>query len=331
MTSNDDKGTVGRPTGSRAIEVIGLSKTYDGGVTAVDGLDLSVESNTIYALLGPNGAGKTTAISVLTTLLSPTTGTASIDGHDVNEEERAVREQIGVTFQEMVLDDALTGRQVLTYHGRLYGLTARECRERSDELLSLVELSDAADRKCKTYSGGMKRRLELARALMTVPSVLFLDEPTLGLDPVGREKIWTYVRRLVEEEGLTVLLTTHYLDEAEQLADRVGIMDHGQLVAEGTPTELIESLGEDTVTLRGEGSVEELTRVLNALDLVQQVTKVDDGVLVSVSSSSRGVAQIVAAASEADFKLQDVSVAKPDLGSVFFKYTGHQMSGGGEE
>lgn len=314
-----------------AIEVTGLTKTYEGGVTAVDGLDLVVPRNTIYALLGPNGAGKTTTISILTTLLAPTSGTARITGHDVTKEERAVREEIGVTFQEMVLDDALTARQVLTYHGRLYGLSARECRERSDELLALVELSDAADRKCKTYSGGMKRRLELARALMTVPSVLFLDEPTLGLDPVGRAKIWEYVKKLVDERGLTVLLTTHYLDEAEQLADRVGIMDRGKLVAEGTPAELIESLGADTVTLRGEGPLEELTAALRALESVQQVTEVDGGVLISVSSSSRRIAGIVGAAADAGFSLAEVAAMKPDLGAVFFKYAGHEMNGGGNQ
>jgi ABC-2 type transport system ATP-binding protein len=331
MSSKSNDRSALRSNGGSAIEVVGLSKTYDSGVQAISVLDLTVEKNTVYALLGPNGAGKTTTISILTTLLTPTSGTASVNGHDVSRRDRAVRESIGVTFQEMVLDDALTGRQVLTYHGRLYGLSSRECRQRSEELLSLVELADSADRKCKTYSGGMKRRLELARALMTVPSVLFLDEPTLGLDPVGREKIWSYVRRLVNETGLTVLLTTHYLDEATQLADRVGIMDHGTLVVEGTPAELVDQLGADSVTLTGTGSVDALSQTLASMDFVQSVTAVDRGVLIGVSSASRRIVDIVTAAAEAGFEVTDVSAATPDLGAVFFKYTGHEMDNGGEE
>ena len=330
MNSRNDERSALRPSGGFAIEVLGLSKTYDSGVQALSGLDLTVEKSTVYALLGPNGAGKTTTISILTTLLSATAGKASVNGRDVEQDDRAVRESIGVTFQEMVLDDALTGRQVLAYHGRLSALSSRECRKRSDELLALVELSDAADRRCKTYSGGMKRRLELARALMTVPSVLFLDEPTLGLDPVGREKIWSYVRRLVKETGLTVLLTTHYLDEATQLADRVGIMDQGTLVVEGTPAELIDSLGEDSVTLTGTGSVDALSQKLGSMDFVQSVTAVDRGVLVGVSSASRRIVDIVTAAAEAGFEVTDVSAATPDLGAVFFRYTGHEMNNGGE-
>jgi len=313
---------------TKAVEVINLSKTYGSGVQAVDGLSLAVEKNTIYALLGPNGAGKTTTISILTTLASPSAGTARVLGYDVVEDERAVRRSIGVTFQEMVLDQALTGRQVLMYHGRLYGLSSTECRRRSNELLSLVDLSDSADRKCRTYSGGMKRRLELARALVTVPNVLFLDEPTLGLDPNGRTRIWTYIADLMQRTELTVLLTTHYLDEAEQLADRVGIMEGGRLVADGSPSELIEALGADTVTLRGEGSSPALIQRLRGLDEVQGITAVDGGVLIGVSSSSRRIAEIVAAAGEVDFRIKDVSVAKPNLGSVFFKQTGHEMKNG---
>ena len=213
-----------------AIEARGLVKRYNEEVLAVDGVDLSIEANTIYALLGPNGAGKTTTLSILTTLLE-------------------VRRCIGVTFQEMVLDDELTGRQVLDYHGRLYGQSKAERQKRIGELLALVELEKAADRKAKTYSGGMKRRLELARALMTTPEVLFLDEPTLGLDPQTRARIWEYIRHLKEDRGRTVLMTTHYMDEAEALADTVGIMDRGKLVAEGSPQALIEQMGAAIATV----------------------------------------------------------------------------------
>ena len=221
-TKHDQRGSSAPPP---AIDAEKLCKTFGNDLRAVDSLDLVVPQGATYALLGPNGAGKTTTISILTTLSTPTSGSARIRGHDVVHEAARVRRDIGVTFQEMVLDDALTGRQVLDYHGRLYGLPTSERHERTEELLALAELSDAAGRKCKEYSGGMKRRLELARALMTVPRVLFLDEPTLGLDPQGRARIWDYIRDLKQRTGLTVLLTTHYLDEAQHLADRVGIMD----------------------------------------------------------------------------------------------------------
>ena len=308
-----------------AIEARQLSKRFGDDIQAVDSLDLSIPPGSTYALLGPNGAGKTTTISMLTTLAEPTSGSARINGYDVVSEEAQVRQQIGVTFQEMVLDDALTGRQVLDYHGRLYGMSASERTTRIDELLGLVELTDAADRQSKSYSGGMKRRLELARALMTVPRVLFLDEPTLGLDPQGRASIWDYIRTLKERTELTVLLTTHYLDEAQQLADQVGIMDHGQLVAEGTPASLIDALGADTIRILGNGSMEVIGDRFSNLPFVQSVSMVDGGFLLGVESSSRHLAEVVSIASEGEFTIEDVSVAKPDLGAVFFRYTGRQI------
>jgi ABC-2 type transport system ATP-binding protein len=311
-----------------AIETKNLQKIYKEGVRAVDGLSLSIERNSTYALLGPNGAGKTTTISILTTLEEPTGGSASINGIDVIRNPGKVRREVGVTFQEMVLDDALTGRQVLKYHGRLYGLSPGDCRSRAEELLTLVELSESADRKCKTYSGGMKRRLELARALMTVPRVLFLDEPTLGLDPQGRARIWDYIRGLMGQTDLTVLLTTHYLDEAYQLADRVGIMDQGRLVAEGAPDTLIDELGADTVTIRGKGPGDTIAEEFGKLDFVQSVSRVDEGILIGVESSSRRLAQIVSTATDHGFTIEDIAVAKPDLGAVFFKYTGHRLRDG---
>ena len=308
-----------------AIEARQLSKRFGDDIQAVDSLDLSIPPGSTYALLGPNGAGKTTTISMLTTLAEPTSGSARINGYDVVSEEAQVRQQIGVTFQEMVLDDALTGRQVLDYHGRLYGMSASERAARIDELLGLVEFTDAADRQSKSYSGGMKRRLELARALMTVPRVLFLDEPTLGLDPQGRASIWDYIRTLKERTELTVLLTTHYLDEAQQLADQVGIMDHGQLVAEGAPASLIDALGADTIRILGNGSMEVIGDRFSNLPFVQSVSMVDGGFLLGVESSSRYLAEVVSIATEGEFTIEDVSVAKPDLGAVFFKYTGRQM------
>ena len=308
-----------------AIEARQLRKCFGDEVCAVEGLDLSVARNSTYALLGPNGAGKTTTISMLTTLAEPTSGTASINGFDVVREAAQARRQIGVTFQEMVLDDALTGRQVLDYHGRLYGMSAADRRARSGELLELVELADAADRRSKSYSGGMKRRLELARALMTVPRDLFLDEPTLGLDPQGRAMNWDYIRDLRQRSELTVLLTTHYLDEAQQLADRVGIMDRGQLVTEGAPADLVDALGADTIRVLGAGAVSEVGDRLSRLSFVQSVSEVEGGLLLGVESSSRHLAEVITSATEGGFTIEDVAVAKPDLGAVFFKHTGRQL------
>jgi ABC-2 type transport system ATP-binding protein len=223
-----------------AIEVRGLVKEYPGKVVAVNGIDLSIGPNKIYALLGPNGAGKTTTINVLTTLIEPTSGSIKILGLDVLRQATQIRRNIGVTFQEMILDEELTGRQVLDYHGRLYKLGVKERQEKVQRLLKLSELEEAADRLVKTYSGGMKRRLELMRGLMTEPKILFLDEPTTGLDPQNRSNIWKYIRSLKEESNLTLLLTTHYMEEAEELADYVGIIDYGKIVVEGTPRELID-------------------------------------------------------------------------------------------
>ena len=308
-----------------AIEIKGLVKRYNEEVLAVDGVDLSVPPNTIYAMLGPNGAGKTTTISVLTTLLKPTQGTARVLGLDVVSQASAVRERIGVTFQEMVLDDELTGRQVMDYHGWLYGMSKPERGAKTEELLALVELEDAADRQAKTYSGGMKRRLELARALMTSPEVLFLDEPTLGLDPQTRARVWEYLQDLKEQGGMTLLLTTHYMDEAEHLADAVGIIDMGKLVAEGTPRELIEQMGADTVRIIGTGDRDEFVRKIQALPFVQSVSTGRTVIQIGVDSGSRRLVEIISQAEGNGFSVEDVSVAKPGLDDVFLKYTGRRL------
>ena len=308
-----------------AIEARGLVKRYNGEVLAVDGVDLSIQANTIYALLGPNGAGKTTTISMLTTLLEPTAGTAKVVGLDVVRQAAEVRRRIGVTFQEMVLDDELTGRQVMDYHGRLYGQGKAERQARIAELLALVELEDAADRQAKTYSGGMKRRLELARALMTTPEVLFLDEPTLGLDPQTRLRVWQYLRNLKEQEGLTLLMTTHYMDEAEALADQVGIIDVGKLVAEGAPRELIDQMGADTIRVVGKGDRDGFAEKAQALPFVQTVTVGDEVIQIGVDAGSRRLVEIVSLATDIGFTVEDISVAKPSLGDVFLKHTGRQL------
>lgn len=307
-----------------AVEARGLTRRYDD-LLAVDNLDLTIPPATIYALLGPNGAGKTTTISMLTTLLQPTSGTARVAGYDITEQPGEVRRHIGVTFQEIVLDKELTGREVLDYHGRLYGMPRAKRGQRIDELLSLVELEDAADRKVKTYSGGMKRRLELARGLVTNPQVLFLDEPTQGLDPQNRTRVWDYLRGLRGANGMTLLLTTHYMDEAEALADTVGILDNGQLVIEGTPEGLVEQMGADVIRVQGSGNTPEFVEKVRGYDGVQNVHTANGTVQLGVDDGNRRLAGVVMVAGEAGYHIEDISVARPSLGDVFLRYTGRAL------
>jgi len=314
-------------TADRAVQARGLVKRYPGGVTAVDGIDLDIAPDTLFALLGPNGAGKTTTVSILTTLTPPTEGSATVAGCDVVGDPGAVRSRIGVTFQETVLDDDLTGRQALDFHGRLYGVARAERRRRISELLELVELEEAADRRVKTYSGGMKRRLELARGLVTRPQVLFLDEPTLGVDPQNRVAIIDHVLQLRREQGLTVILTTHYLDEAERAADRVAIIDRGRIVVEDTSAALIAAMGADTLYVRGSGDVAAFRASLAGLDWVQKsATSGDDGLVqLGVDSGDRRLVEVIRRAADAGFDVAEVSVAKPTLGDVFLRHTGRRL------
>lgn len=306
------------------VEARNLVKRY-AEITAVAGVDLAIRQNSIYALLGPNGAGKTTTISMLTTMTQPTEGHATVAGYDVVRQADQVRQRIGVTFQETVLDDALTGRQVMTYHGRLFGLSKAQYQAKIEELLTLVELHDAADRAVRTYSGGMKRRLELARGLMTDPQVLFLDEPTLGLDPQNRANIWDYIQDLKRRNGLTLLLTTHYMDEAQQLADCVGIIDDGRIIAEGPPGDLIDQMGNDAITLSGHGDRDRFLSRIKELSFVQAVTTAETVTQLAVDSGNRRLAEVVTVANQANFTIEDISVAKPSLADVFLKYTGHEL------
>ena len=308
-----------------AIEVRGLVKRYGDEIVALDGVDLSIPANRIYGLLGPNGAGKTTTISILTTLREPTAGDAKVLGLDVVKQAADVRQRVGVTFQEMVLDDELTGRQVLDYHGRLYRMGKVERQARMEELLALVELLQAAKRKAKTYSGGMKRRLELARALMTTPEVLFLDEPTLGLDPQTRARIWEYLRHLKEEGGTTLLLTTHQMDEAEELADTVGIIDRGKLVVEGTPQELIKEMGADTIHIIGDGERDAFAEKVKTLPFVHAVEVGRAVIQIGVDSGRKRLMEIISQATCSAFAIEDITVSKPSLGDVFLKYTGRRL------
>ncbi|MCB9137526.1 MAG: ATP-binding cassette domain-containing protein [Caldilineaceae bacterium] len=323
-------------TSVAAMQAEGLEKVYEskGGepVHAVRGVSLEIQRGEIYAILGPNGAGKTTTISMLTTLLLPTAGRAAIMGYDVVSQAAQVRRHIGVTFQEMVLDEELTGRQALDFHGRLYGMSKAERAEKMRDLVELVELTDALDRPIKSYSGGMKRRLELARGLMTSPDILVLDEPTQGLDPQNRVNIWRYIRALRDERGITLLLTTHYMDEAEALADRVGIIDHGQVVAEGRPRDLIAAMGADVVELTGSGELAELAEILRDVAYVSNVESLpgegesETGRLqIGVDHGDEHLAGLVQIISESGVVIRSLRVAKPSLGDVFMAYTGYQL------
>jgi len=306
------------------IEARGLVKRF-GTITALDGIDLGVAGGSIYALLGPNGAGKTTTINILTTLAQPSAGSAQVAGCDVLRQADELRRRIGVTFQDLVLDPDLTGRQVLDIHGRLYRQPRDLRRRRIAELVELVQLQEAIDRLVKTYSGGTKRRLELARGLMTDPQVLFLDEPTQGLDPQNRVTIWDYIRALRRERGLTLLLTTHYMEEAEALADTVGIIDHGRKVAEGTPAGLVAELGADLIRISGHGHATHLIEQLRQLPYVDRVSPGERVIEIGVDNGGRRIAEVVAYASGNGFTIEDISVARPSLGDVFLKYTGRAL------
>lgn len=308
-----------------AISTQSLTKYFSKDVLAVNNLDLSIPTNTIYALLGPNGAGKTTTISMLTTLIEPTSGRAEVSGLDVIQQADQVRKRIGVTFQEIVLDPDLTGRESLDFHARLYGIGKAKRLTKIDELLNLVELEDAADRRTNTYSGGMKRRLELARGLITNPTVLFLDEPTQGLDPQNRTNIWEYIRTLKANTDMSLLLTTHYMDEAEALADRVGIMDHGKIVIEGSPRELIDQMGADNIRIVGRGNQDAFCENTKNLSYVESFNSSNGIIQIGVDSGNRRLVEIVETANKSRFEIEDISVAKPSLGDVFLKYTGRQL------
>jgi ABC-2 type transport system ATP-binding protein len=327
---------------TNAIQAQALTKefcTADSQVVhALAGLDLTVRPGEIYALLGPNGAGKTTTLSILTTLLLPTSGTATVAGFDVVRQPAEVRRRIAVTFQEIVLDQMLTGRHLLDFHGQLYGQPAAERRAAIKELAALVELADVLDRQVSTYSGGMKRRLELARGLMTRPQLLFLDEPTQGLDPQNRAGIWRYIRRLRDEMGITLLLTTHYMDEAEQLSDRVGIVDHGQMITEGTPAALVAQLGADVVQIEGEGELQPLISALQAEPYVAKVSHAHPNgtangeqptttqlLQIGVDQGDRRLVSVLNIAAAHGFQVQSVTVNRPSLGQVFLAHTGYAL------
>jgi ABC-2 type transport system ATP-binding protein len=312
------------------IDAEGLVRVFKKGPRAVDGIDLRVAPGEIYGFLGPNGAGKSTTVHMLVTLLPPTEGTARVAGYDVVHEGPKVRAAIGAALQEAALDPLLTGREHLRLQTTMHGLPRALGRERGNELLERVGLTQAADRKVRTYSGGMKRRLDLALALVHSPSILFLDEPTTGLDIQSRLALWAEVERLSEEEGVTVFLTTQYLEEADALAGRVGIIDHGRIVAEGSPAQLKAQVGRPTVEVVPVDP-NERERAAAILARFGDPCGSQDGVAVRLRSGEADLAEIVRALDAEELKVEHLQLHQPSLDDVFLAKTGRSLEGAGEE
>ncbi len=309
---------------SSAIVAEHLSRKF-GDELAVDDLDLEVRQGEIYGFLGPNGAGKSTTVRMLCTLLAPTSGRAVVAGYDVVDDPGAVRLRIGAALQEAALDPVQTGRQLLRLQGRLYGLSPNDVATRLGDLMELIELGDAIDRPIGTYSGGMRRRLDLAASLIHNPNVLFLDEPTTGLDPVSRTRVWDEVRRLNDQIGMTILLTTQYLEEADELADRVGIIDGGRLVAEGTPDELKRSVGHDVIVADVDGDTDAALIVLGEIADVRGVEVNDSEVMVLAENGSAMIGPVAIALNQHDIAVRNLQLRTPTLDDVFLDLTGSRI------
>jgi ABC-2 type transport system ATP-binding protein len=315
----------------RGIVVEGLVRIFKGDIHAVDGIDLEVAAGEIYGFLGPNGAGKSTTVHMLTTLLPPTAGRATVAGFDVATQGPDVRRHIGAALQEAALDSFLTGREHMELQGGLAGLGKADRRRRGAELLERVGLTEAADRKVGGYSGGMKRRLDLGLALVHGPSILFLDEPTTGLDPQSRSALWDEVQRLAREDGVTVFLTTQYLEEADVLADRVGIIDDGRIVAEGTPAELKLEIGGDTVEAVP-ADPHDHARAAEVLERFgEPAAHSPKAVAVRLDHGAEHLADIVRALDGAGVAVANLQLHSPSLDDVFLAKTGHSLEGAGEE
>jgi ABC-2 type transport system ATP-binding protein len=310
----------------KVIEVTDLTKRFNSnGISfaAVDQITFTVEEREIFALLGPNGAGKTTLIKILTTLLKPTSGMAKVAGFDVTKEKEKVRASIGIVFQEPALDRRLTGRENLDFHARMYGIKRGERERRVAELLKLVELEEKADIVVDKYSGGMNRRLELARGFIHHPKVLFLDEPTLGLDTQTRRRTWDYIKQLNEREGVTIVLTTHYLDEADYLCDRVGIIDRGKIIVLDSPRKLVDLIGLDLVTL--ELNTPNAASIFENLDFVTDVQEHNGFVTLKMERADLRIPTIMEHARESGLEIISVNMRKPSLEDVFLHFTGRRI------
>ncbi|MCM2415128.1 MULTISPECIES: ATP-binding cassette domain-containing protein [unclassified Streptomyces] len=315
-------------TRAPAVQARQLIKTYPGGVTALSGMDLTVSPGTVFGLLGPNGAGKSTTVKILTTLARPDSGTAAVAGHDVLRHPDRVRRAIGVVAQKSGADPVATGRENLVLQGRLYGMRGAAVQHRADELLDRFGLADAAKRQVKGYSGGMQRRLDVALGLVHRPEVLFLDEPTTGLDPEARTAMWEEISRLAGEEGLTIVLTTHYLEEADRLAERIAIVDRGRVVVEGSPDELKGELRGDAVhlELRADGDRPAVTAALAGLPGVFEVLVEGRRVSVRAEDGAAAVPVLLGALERAGCAVAAATVARPSLDDVYLRYAGRRFA-----
>jgi ABC-2 type transport system ATP-binding protein len=308
---------------TNVIETHQLTKAF-GSQMAVDKLDIAVEDGEVFSLLGPNGAGKTTTISMLCTILKPTSGTAKVNGFDIVKEAMKVRRSIGLVFQEPSIDDRMTGRENLFMHANLYSVPPSEQKERIDSVLKLVELEERADSILRTYSGGMRRRLELARGLIHYPKVLFLDEPTIGLDPQTRDHIWKYIMELKKVRDITVVLTTHYMDEADKLSNRIAIMDYGKIIALGSPSELKGTLEGDIIIAKAD-NLEALLLLVTQKMGVEKTKRVEDTLEITVQNGKSLLPRIVDMATQNGIFIQSIYVREPDLEDVFLHYTGRTI------
>lgn len=302
-----------------ALQIRNLTRHFKD-LVAVDNISFEIRQGEIFGLLGPNGAGKTTTLSMLSTMLAPTSGSATVNGIDIEKDPDGVRKSIGIVFQDQSLDEELTAWENMDFHGRLYRLPTETRNQRITELLTLVELNDRRDDIVKTFSGGMRRRLEIARGLLHHPDVLFLDEPTLGLDPQTRNHLWQYIASLAKEKGITIILTTHYMEEADRLCNRIAIIDHGKIIAIDTPKNLKDGLGGDLVTIRSP----DLAGVADALKApwVVRVETHTDEVVVSLKNADEYISAIVTLLNSSRIPIASIAVHKPTLEDVFLSFTG---------
>jgi ABC-2 type transport system ATP-binding protein len=307
-----------------AIKAEGLTKVFNGSLVAVDHIDFSVKHGEIFGFLGPNGAGKTTTISMLITILKPTEGKASILGQDIAKQHNAVRYSIGLVPQEYTADEDLTGLENILLCADLYGIPRKVSKKRALDLLKLVELTEFKDKKVQTFSGGMRRRLELACGLINRPKVLFLDEPTLGLDVQTRAATWNYIKMLKKQFGMTLFMTTHYLEEADALCDRVAIIDHGKIIVVGTPEELKDSLGGDIITVGIKQDVD-ITGLVEKIEHVKEVKKENGTYRIKSENGEVTAPLIIEALRKAGHVVTRLSLTKPTLNEVYLQYTGRSM------
>ena len=307
------------------LRIEGLTKSFDGKTRAVDDVSFTVLQGEIFGFLGPNGAGKSTTINMLTTILRPTSGNATVCGHDLVREQTAVRRSIGVVPQDSTADEDLTGLENVLLCADFYGIPREASRPRAEELLDLVELSKEAHRKVITYSGGMKRRLELACGLINRPRLLFLDEPTLGLDVQTRAAVWDYIRRLKEEFRMTLFMTTHYLDEADNLCDRIAILDRGRILKVGSPAELKESIGGDVIEVEVESATGDLTPTISAVRNVVDVRRSNSDYRIKTLLGDQTAPVLMEALRLAGARVTKISISKPSLDQVYLEYTGRSI------